>query len=151
MKPFRNNLLPEFLLTCTNCIMYLFQFINGRFRFPRIIKVWFCGHSLSMLAGSNPAGGINLLKTKCRLLYLKTQFLPHSKHFSSYKGRQASWKCRIEWFFSSILWIILRDTCNGFFPNALRKKKKKSEIKKIAKKTTSTNERAKWPPCPVMI
>jgi len=23
------------------------------------------------------------LKTKCRLLYSKTQFVPHSKHFSS--------------------------------------------------------------------
>ena len=26
----------------------------------------------------------NLLKTKCRPLYLKTQFVPHSKHFSSW-------------------------------------------------------------------
>jgi len=26
---------------------------------------------------------INHLKTKHRLLYLKTQFVPHSKHFSS--------------------------------------------------------------------
>jgi len=26
----------------------------------------------------------NLLKTKRRLFYLKTQFVPHSKHFSSW-------------------------------------------------------------------
>ena len=29
------------------------------------------------------AGNINRLKTKRRLLYLKTQFVPRSEHFSS--------------------------------------------------------------------
>jgi hypothetical protein len=31
----------------------------------------------------NEQDNINLLKTKLRQLYLKTQFLPRSKHFSS--------------------------------------------------------------------
>ena len=34
-------------------------------------------------AGRERVNCFNPLKTKGRLLYLKTQFIPHSKHFSS--------------------------------------------------------------------
>ena len=37
---------------------------------------------------------INPLKTKCRLLYLKTQFAPHSKHFSSRLEKSISICCK---------------------------------------------------------
>ena len=36
-----------------------------------------------MLLKGDVKSGINLLKTKRRLLYSKTQFVPRSKHFSS--------------------------------------------------------------------
>jgi hypothetical protein len=38
---------------------------------------------IGSLVGIAPVDSINPLNTKSRLLYLKTQFVPRSKHFSS--------------------------------------------------------------------
>ena len=71
MKPFRNNLPPKFVVTCASSVISLFQFINGRSRLPRGLKVWVCGHSLSVLAGSNPAGVINISSCDLKVRHLR--------------------------------------------------------------------------------
>ena len=71
---------------------YKFVFIYEHMSFlsqgSKILHVWPHGKSTkfsSLLSPFifRPSHNLNPLKTKRRLLYLKTQFVPRSKHFSS--------------------------------------------------------------------
>ena len=50
---------------------------------PDRMKRFFFPQNAHTGCGTQPAFPINPLNTKRRLLYLKTQFVPRSKHFSS--------------------------------------------------------------------
>ena len=56
-KRIQSNFVVNFRHFSTFILPYMFQLVNP---VAALSKVWVCGHSLTGIAGSNPAGGMDV-------------------------------------------------------------------------------------------